>query len=103
MTNHTVRLYVAAVSLLAFFVLWATIAAHPWRSTAADPRLALLAQRERALRREAALVHEIVAQRAAAVARAKKAAVTRTRVAATSASPSVRVVQLPPLVITRTS
>jgi hypothetical protein len=103
MTNHTVRLYTAAVALLAFFVLWAAIAAHPWRSASADPRLEALAQRERLLRREAVLVRQIVAQRAATAARAKQAAQARARYTAAQAQPSVRVVNLPPLVVTRTS
>jgi hypothetical protein len=103
MTNHTVRLYTAAVALLAFFVLWAVIAAHPWRSASSDPRLTALAQRERLLRREAVLVRQIVAQRTAAAVQAKKAAQAHATYAAAQVQPSVKVVHLPPLVITRTS
>ena len=113
MTSHTGRLYAAAVGLLAFFVLWATIAAHPWQTTAAtaDPRLVALAQREQLLRREAALVHQIVRQRTAAAkaaaARARQVAAAasaqQTRQVAAAAPAAVRVVTLPPLVITRTS
>jgi hypothetical protein len=106
MTSHTGRLYAAAAGLLTFFVLWAGIAAHPWRSTATatDPRLVALAQRDRLLRREAGLVRQIVHQRAAA---AKAVAANRARqAAAAAAAPAaspVRIVTLPPLVITRTS
>lgn len=98
MTSHTGRLYAAAVALAVFFVLWAAIAANPWKATASDPRLVALAQREQVLRRDAKLVRLIVGQRSAAAAAAKKAS----RVAAVSQA-SVRIVTLPPLVITRTS
>jgi hypothetical protein len=101
MTSHTGRLYAAAAGLLAFFVLWAAIAAHPWRTATQDTRLAALAQREQLLRREAKLVHQIVLQRKAAARVATKKA---RQVAATAATTApVRVVTLPPLVITRTS
>lgn len=60
MTSHALRLYVAAVTLLVFFVLWAVIAAKPWASTgrhaAADPRLAALGRRQRRLERETRVV-----------------------------------------------
>ena len=101
MTSHVGRLYATVAAVLAFFVLWAAIAAHPWqaKATKTDPRLAALAQREQLLRREAVLVRQIVARRTAAAqaARSKLAAVQ------TQAAPSVRVVTLPPLTITRTS
>lgn len=60
------RLYVGAIALLCFFVLWATVAAHPWAAAAkrtADPRLVALAARERRLVREAALVKRLLARR----------------------------------------
>lgn len=66
MKSHTARLYVTAVSLLVFFVLWATIAAHPWASPAKqalDPRLVQLTAREHRLQREALAVKRLVAQR----------------------------------------
>jgi hypothetical protein len=123
MTNHTGRLYGLAVALVAFFLVWAVIAAHPWVSAKAtrDPRLTVLTQREQRLRQEARLVQQVVGRRfsdyrkrfAAYKVRlakrqtelaAARAAAART-VAAPSASYSsgVRVVTLPPLVITRTS
>jgi hypothetical protein len=95
MTSHVGRLYAAAVSLVVFFVLWAAIAANPWETTSTDPRVVALAQREAALRRDAKLVREIVARRTAAAAAARQTA------AATPAP--VRIVNLPPLVVTRTS
>ncbi len=102
MTSHVGRLYAAAAGLLTFFVLWAGIAAHPWRATAADPRLTVLAQRQQLLRREAVLVRTIVQQRAAAAKVAAQKARKARQVAAVAPAP-VRVVTLPPLVVTRTS
>jgi len=67
MTNHLVRLYTAAVTIVAFFLLWATIAAHPWATTEPvtpqDPRLVALAQREKRLQKRAAGVKRIVDHR----------------------------------------
>ena len=89
MTSQVVRLYVLAISLLVFFVLWATIAAHPWarasttRNAASARNLAILEQR---LRADAALVRALGA-----------------RSGPTSSAPVVRVVTLPPLTTTRTS
>lgn len=98
MTSHTGRLYALAASLAAFFVLWAVIAANPWKAAAGDPRLAALAQREQLLHRDARIVRQIVQQRSSAAAARAKA-----RSAAAAAPPAVRIVTLPPLVITRTS
>ena len=89
MTSQVARLYVVAISLLVFFVLWATIAAHPWmrtptsRSAASARNLAVLEQR---LRADAALVKALGA-----------------RSKSTPSAPLVRVVTLPPLTTTRTS
>jgi hypothetical protein len=125
MTSHTGRLYALGASLLAFFLAWAVIAAHPWASasTARDPRLVALAQREQRLRREAGLVQQIVtrrfadyrkrfaaykaalAKRQAQLASAAQLAAVRSATPSPSyaSSPGVRVVTLPPLTITRTS
>jgi hypothetical protein len=117
MTSHTGRLQALAGGLFAFFVLWAVLAAHPWVSSSAvnDPRLVKLGQRERRLRADAALVQKVVdrrfadyraalAKRRAEIAAAKSRAQAPTAVPASIASsPSVRVVTLPPLVITKTS
>ncbi len=119
MTSHAGRLYALAASLLAFFVLWAVVAAQPWSpAKAADPRLAALARREQRLRYEARLVRRVVARRYAdyrrryaayrrALARQRSRAAARAAAAAAALapapSPSVRIVTLPPLTITRSS
>jgi len=116
MTSHVGRLYSLAGALLVFFLLWAVIAAHPWATApTTDPRLVALAQRERHLRADAALVQKVVDRRfaayrvalekrrsAIAAANLRAAAASTVSVAQVS-SPSVRVVTLPPLVITKTS
>jgi hypothetical protein len=89
MTSQVVRLYVLAVSLLVFFVLWATIAAHPWTRTATTGSAASarnLAVLEQRLQADAALVKALGA-----------------RSSSTPSAPVVRVVTLPPLTTTRTS
>lgn len=67
MSNHLARLYAAAGTIVAFFVLWATVAAHPWASTTEatpqDPRLLELARREKALRVRAVAVKRVVDRR----------------------------------------
>jgi hypothetical protein len=103
MTNHAGRLYVLAASLAVFFLLWAVIAAHPWAGTTKDPRLTALAQREQSLRREATLVRQVLAARAAAAQAAKARAKAQSAATSPAPAPRVRVVTLPPLTITRTS
>lgn len=104
MTSHIGRVYVVAVSLLVFFLMWAVMAAKPWTSAAPSSRAQLIALREQALRRETKLVNQILRQRAAVAATAAAAAKAQTRqLASASAAPAVRVVTLPPLTITRTS
>ena len=116
MTSHAGRLYSLAGALLAFFLLWAVIAAHPWATSATtDPRLVALAQRERHLRADAAVVQRVVdrrlaAYRAALASRRSAIAAAQARASAASvvsapqaSAASVRVVTLPPLVITKTS
>lgn len=112
MTSHQGRLYALALSLVAFFLAWAVIAAHPWATATPDPRLRALALREAQLRHEAHTVQKIVAarwsryrvelkSRRAEIARVNRAAAV---VAAQAvAAPAVRVVNLPAHVITRTS
>jgi hypothetical protein len=126
MTSHALRLYVASVTLLAFFVLWAVIAAKPWASTGhtgPDPRLVALNRRQRRLERETravkqelnrrwldyrrrlktreALIHQLehrhAAQVAAARAAASAAAVTYSSAGA-SAAPAAQVVTAAPQV-----
>jgi hypothetical protein len=97
MTSHTGRLYATALALVVFFLGWAAIAARPWASTAkADPRLQALAIRQAALQREAKLVAKIVALK-------KASAATPVAAATQNVSAPVKVVNLPPLTITRTS
>ena len=98
MTNHVGRLYAAAIGVLVLFLSWAAVAAHPWATPKASPQLQLIALREQALKRETALVNTILRQRAAA---AKQT--TQPIAAASTTQPSVRVVTLPPLTITKTS
>ena len=85
------RLYVLAVTLLVFFVLWAVVAARPWvaKSSSGDRQIAALAAREQRIHFESLLIRKLSAQR-------KQQPVT-------AAAPAPRIVTLPPLVITRTS
>lgn len=109
MTDRVTRLYTLVVAVLVFVVAWAAIAARPWATTKPDPRLAALAQHERILRADAKRVQQIVSARAAAYhsalgTRRAQIAVAGNRTLATAASaPTVRVVNLPPLTITKTS
>jgi|KBSMisStaDraftv2_1062788.scaffolds.fasta_scaffold480135_2 hypothetical protein len=103
-TSH--RVYAVVVAAVVFCVSWATVAAKPWVAAKPDPRLAALVQREQRLRADAKLVQQVVDHRMAAyrlalAARKRQIAAAQTRAAA--AAPQVRVVNLPPLTITRTS
>jgi hypothetical protein len=126
MTSHQSRLYALALALVVFFLAWAVIAAHPWATASADPRLRTLALRQAQLQREAKLVRQVVAGRwaryriqlktrraeiaranaaaAAAAAAAARAVTAAVPAAAAPASAPVQVVNLPPAhVFTRTS
>jgi hypothetical protein len=116
-TNQVGRLYALALALVVFFLAWAVVAARPWGTATADPRLKTLAVREAQLRREARLVNRVVTRRWATYRRelrTRQAAIAAAKVAQAQAqaaaaySPaatggSVRIVTLPPLTITRTS
>ncbi len=109
MTNAVARLYAITLAIAAFFVTWATVAAHPWAppaTAARDPRVAALTARQQQVQAESIRVKRIVDARWAlyhrALAARAKAAATQP-VSAATAAPSVRVVTLPPLVVTRTS
>ena len=122
MASHPGRLYGLALALVVFFLAWAVIAAHPWATASADPRLRTLAIRQAQLQHEAKLVQKVVATRwaryrvqlkarraeiarvnAAAAAAAAQAARAVAVAAAPTAAP-VQVVNLPPAhVVTRTS
>ncbi len=128
MTDTSHRLYAIVIAVVVFFLSWAAVAAQPWATTSTDPRLAVLAQREQRLRADAKLVQQVVdartatyrqalrarkaqiaaaeAQAAAAQARSLQVAQSTPGPASASqsaAAPSVRVVNLPPLTVTRTS
>jgi hypothetical protein len=111
MTSHTGRLYALAFALVVFFLGWTLVAARPWSTAAADPRLKALAVREARLRSEARIVNHLVGQRWTLYrrelhARNAQIASARARAAQLAATPAVapvRVVTLPPLTITRTS
>jgi hypothetical protein len=122
MTSHHGRLYALALALVVFFLAWAVIAARPWGTTTADPRLRTLAVRQAQLQREAKAVGKVVAARwaryrvqlkarraeiarvNAAAAAASAAAVQAAVSAAPAASAPVQVVNLPAAhVVTRTS
>lgn len=133
MTSHVARLYALVGAVLVFFVAWAAVAAHPWQtqasatSTTRDPRLAALQVRQQRLQARSLAVKQIVDRRWAvyraqlalrkqeikairvANATTGTAALASSSVAAPAppapapAAPSVKVVTLPPLTITRTS
>lgn len=118
MTSHQGRLYALALGLVVFFLAWAVVAAHPWATATADPRLRALGVREAQLRREGKVVQKIVAERwaryrselkvrRAQIARAAASAAAARQAAAvssaTASAPAVQVVNLPAHVITRTS
>jgi hypothetical protein len=124
MTDTSHRLYAVVIAVVIFFVSWATVAAKPWATAKTDPRLVAIALREQRLRADAKLVQRVVDRRMAAYnlalkARERQIAAVKAQAAATQArslaasqvnvgspqstAPAVRVVNLPPLTITRTS
>jgi hypothetical protein len=112
MTSHHGRLYALALALVAFFLAWAVVAAHPWATAGADPRLRTLAIRQAQLQREAKVVQKVVAERWAHYRielTARRAQIARVNAAAAAAAAQaaaapVQVVSLPAAhVVTRTS
>lgn len=125
MTDTSHRIYAVVIAVVIFFVSWAAVAAKPWATATPDPRLAAIAQREQRLRGDAQLVQKVVdrrmaayrialkarnariaavnAQAAAAQARSLSVSQSTASSTQTKAQPAVRVVNLPPLTITRTS
>jgi hypothetical protein len=125
MTDTSHRLYAVVIAVVVFFLSWAAVAAQPWATAKPDPRLAALAQREQRLRHDAKLVQQVVdnrmtayhlalrarkvqiaaakAQIAAAQASAVQVSQSAAPVSQSTAAPAVRVVNLPPLTVTRTS
>lgn len=64
MKSQIGRVYILAIALLLFFVLWATVSAHPWSSkSAVDPRVAKLQAREQQVKREVQRARRVVALR----------------------------------------
>lgn len=84
MTSHVARLYALAGSILALFLAWLGIAAQPSGASQPEPPAAALAQLERRLGEDAAILAQAAAKRR-------------------SAPRAVRVVTLPPVTTTRTS
>ncbi len=113
MTDTSHRIYAVVIAVAVFLVSWAAVAAKPWAIQKQDSRLAALAQREQRLRTDAKLVQQVVDRRAAAYRAAlalRRAQIAKVRartsqLAQTVAAPApaVRVVNLPPLTMTRTS
>lgn len=113
MTSHVARLYASAVALVVFFLAWAVVAAHPWTTPKPDPRVAAIAAREQRLHVQSLAVKRQLDRRWAAyriALQARQSAIAarqaHNRVLASApvaAAPSVRVVTLPALTVTRTS
>jgi hypothetical protein len=112
MTSHVARLYSLALALFVFFLIWAAVGARPWATaggTHDDPRLSALSAREQRLRHESAAVQKLVRHRWAVYRvqlrkrQSQIAAAKRAQAQLAAAAPSVRVVSLPPLTVTRTS
>ena len=111
MTDTSHRTYAVVLALVVFFVSWAAVAAKPWATAKRDPQLAALAQREQRLRADARLVQTVVDQRLAAyrvALKLREAQIAQSQARAlavnqTAPAPSVRIVNLPPLTITRSS
>ena len=62
MTNHVVRLYTLAISILVLFLAWAAIATHPWQTgtpSTTDPRVHALILRERHVRHQSVVVQRV--------------------------------------------
>ncbi|HXV56565.1 MAG TPA: hypothetical protein VD704_01735 [Gaiellaceae bacterium] len=106
MTDHVVRLYAVALSLVVLFLTWAAVAARPWEPAAGgqDPRVVALERREAALRRRSAQVERAVERRFARYerrlrARERRIASVRAAgpVAPAVAAPAVGLVSLPPV------
>lgn len=118
MTSHVVRLYALVVGVLTFFLVWAAVAAHPRAPRPAqDPRIAALAARQHRVQVDSIRVKRIVDARwalyqrrlgahnaaAAQQVAAQQLAAQQVAVQQVATQPSVRVVNLPALVVTRTS
>jgi hypothetical protein len=106
MTDHVARLYALVVGILAFFLAWAAVVAHPWapkRAAAADARVAALAARQQQIQAESLRVQKVVRARWAVYRSALAKRNASNRLASVPVTPSVRVVTLPPLTVTKVS
>jgi hypothetical protein len=129
MTRQLARIYATVAAVLVLFLAWAVIAADPWSTASAsvDPRVTAIHQREVALRHEAVVVRRVVRhrwavyrvslarrtheialaekahQRQLSSARAAAAAAASAAAARSYSAPSVSVVQLPAITVTRSS
>jgi hypothetical protein len=92
MTSPVARLYAAAAAILVFFLSWAGVAARPWvdehsaAASGADPALATLRARERAVQQKLERARELAGDQAVE-----------------AAVPPVQVVETPPVTVTRSS
>ena len=89
MTSHHGRLYAIALALVVFFLAWAVVAARPWATASADPRLRTLTIRQAQLQHEAKLVQKVVAARWARYRvrlKARRALIARVNAARAAAS-----------------
>ena len=114
MTSHPGRLYALALALVVFFLAWAIVAAHPWATTASDPRLRALAAPRSPVAPRGEARQQVVAARWAAYRAQPEAKAGRDRdrearatsaahAASVASAPAVHIMTLPPHVITRTS
>ena len=106
MTSHVARLYALVLGVLVFFVAWAAVVAHPWSasSTAGTSQLAALTARQQRVHLESLRVQRIVARRWSTYRRAlAQHNAAAAQPAGSPAPPSVKVVTLPPLTVTRVS
>ena len=66
MTNGLARVYAVLVAVVAFFVAWAAVAAHPWRPPPHDPGLFALRERQLQVKHDAERVRLVLTRRYAA-------------------------------------
>ena len=103
MTSQLARLYALVSAVLVFFLAWAAVAAHPWAPQAGtDPQTRGARGTSAANCSVDSLRVKQIVDRRWATYRSELASRTHSRPEC-AATPSVRVVNLPPLVVTRTS
>ena len=105
------RTYAVALALVVFFVAWAAVSARPWAPTKPDLRLTALQAREQRLQQDGKVVAAIVDRRFAtyrAALQVRQAEIARVskrtlQAAQLASAPTVRIVTLPALTVTRSS